>query len=135
LPTEPNSSPRLTILLVDDNADFRIIFQRKFTDLGYEVLTAPDGVRGLQLVLNAPPDLVLLDMSMPHRGGLETLRLIRSVQPQAKVILLTGYIEDDARLEAQELGVSDVILKPVSIKDLAQSIETVLHEPAATSGM
>jgi CheY-like chemotaxis protein len=135
LPTEPNSSPRLTILLVDDNADFRIIFQRKFTDLGYEVLTAPDGVRGLQLVLNASPDLVLLDMSMPHRGGLETLRLIRSVQPQAKVILLTGYIEDDARLEAQELGVSDVILKPVSIKDLAQSIEAVLHEPAATSGM
>ena len=118
------------LLLVDDNADFRTVFQRKFTYLGYQVLVAPDGVRGLQVVLNAPPDLIFLDMSMPHRGGLETLRLIRSVHSQAKVIILTGFIEDDASAEVRELGVSEVVLKPISMKDLALAVQNALGAAA-----
>lgn len=118
--------PSATLLIIDDNPDFRTIFQRKFSGLGYTVLGAPDGVRGLQLMLDNQPDLVLLDLNMPVRGGLETLRLLRSVQLQTKVILLTGFIDEADRLAAQALNVSDIILKPVSMKDLTKAIQTAL---------
>ncbi len=118
--------PSATLLIIDDNPDFRTIFQRKFSGLGYTVLGAPDGVRGLQLMLDNQPDLVLLDLNMPVRGGLETLRLLRSVQLQTKVILLTGFIDEADRLAAQALNVTDIILKPVSMKDLTEAIQTAL---------
>ncbi len=114
------------LLLIDDSADFRTIFERKFTELGHEVLTAGDGVRGLQVVMSAPVDLVLLDLNMPHRGGLETLRLIHSLQSPARVMIITALIDDAARAEARALGVTNILLKPVSMKDLVAAVAGVL---------
>lgn len=113
-------------LLVDDNADFRLMLQLKFSSLGHKVFVAGDGVRGLQIVMDNMLDIILLDMSMPHRGGLETLRLIRSIQPKVKVFIVTALIEEDARKEAHKLEVADILLKPVSIKDLLSKIEQTL---------
>lgn len=117
--------PRL--LLVDDNPDFRTVFQRKFAALGYEVLTAPDGVRGLQLVLDRAVDLVVLDLRMEYRSGLETLRLIRSVRPAVRVIILSALIDADTQAEARALGVRAVLLKPIGIKDLAAEVRQALE--------
>jgi CheY-like chemotaxis protein len=85
-----------SVLLVDDNADFRLIFQRKFADLGYQVLTVGDGVRGLQVVMEQPVDVILLDWNLPHRNGLETLRLIRSMKPEVPVVVITAFIDEAA---------------------------------------
>lgn len=117
--------PRL--LLIDDNPDFRTVFQRKFTALGYAVTTAPDGVRGLQLALDRPPDLVVLDLRMEYRDGLETLRLIRSVQAATPVIILSALVDERAQAEAHALNVAAVLLKPIGIKDLAAAIRQVLE--------
>src|SRR5947207_943393 len=106
------------ILLMDDDADFRAIFQRKFTELGHEVSTAADGVRGLQMVMDAPVDLILLDLNMPHRGGVETLRLIRSVNAEVPVIILTGLLDEAAQTQIKEWSVKEVVFKPVRIRDL-----------------
>lgn len=114
------------ILLIDDDADFRSIFQRKFTELGNEVLTAPDGVRGLQVVMDATPDLVLLDLNMPHRGGIETLGLIRSVSLEVPVIILTGLLDEGAQAQIKAWAVKEVVFKPVRIKDLVIAVQKAL---------
>lgn len=118
------------LLLIDDSTDFRTVFERKFTELGHQVVTAGDGVRGLQVVMTAPLDLVLLDLNMPHRGGLETLRLIRSTQPKTRVMIISALVDDAARAEARTLGVVDIILKPVGMKELITAVDTVLARPA-----
>ena len=120
-----------TLLIVEDNADFRTVFQRRFEQLGYHVLTAPDGVRGLQVVMDAPLDLIILDLNMPYRDGLETLRLIRSVKPKMKVMIVTAVMEEAAQGEARKLGVYEIVFKPVGIKDLAAAVSRALGQAAA----
>jgi len=117
------------ILLVDDDPDFRAILKKSLTSKGYEVVTAGDGVRGLQAVMDLPLDLILLDLHMPHRDGLETLRLIRAVQAQAKIMILTGYMSEAEQTEARKWGVSDVMLKPISMKLLIDTISERLAPP------
>ena len=120
-----------TLLIVEDNADFRTVFQRRFEQLGYHVLTAPDGVRGLQVVMDAPLDLIILDLNMPYRDGLETLRLIRSVKPKMKVMIVTAVMEEAEQVEARKLGVYEIVFKPVGIKDLAAAVSRALGQAAA----
>ncbi len=110
------------ILVIDDDADFRTVLKQELSDLGYETALAPDGVWGFQKVLDVPVDLILLDWNMPHRGGLETLRLVRSVQPHIPVIIVTALLDDASRAAAQQLGVTEVIFKPVSIKNLIGAV-------------
>jgi CheY-like chemotaxis protein len=115
-----------TVLLVDDNADFRLVFQRKFADLGYQVATVGDGVRGLQVVMEQPVDVILLDWNLPHRNGLETLRLIRSMNTAVPVVIITALIDDAAIEDARRLGISDILYKPMGIKTLAHTVRKVL---------
>ena len=117
-----------TLLLVEDNTDFRTVLQRRFEQMGYQVLTAPDGVRGLQVVMDNTPDLILLDLNMPYRDGLETLRLIRTVKPGMKVMIVTAVMDDPAQAEARKLGVTDILFKPVSIQDLAAAVSRALGQ-------
>ena len=118
------------ILLIDDEADFRTVLQREFAELGYQALVAPDGVRGLQLVMDAPVDIILLDLNMPYRDGMETLRLIRAVRPEAKVIILTALMDQAAQTEARRLGVDEIMFKPVSMKDLIAAVQTAAGSAA-----
>ena len=120
-----------TILLVDDDADFRTVLDQELTDQGYRVIDAPNGVWGFQTILDRAVDLVLLDWNMPHRSGLETLRLIRTVQPDAKVIVVTALMDDASRNAARQLGISEVIFKPISIKDLLAAVQRALGEGPA----
>ena len=115
-----------TILLVDDDADFRTVLDQELTDQGYQVIGAPNGVWGFQTVLDMDVDVVLLDWNMPHRSGLETLRLIRTVKPDAKVIVVTALMDDASRNAARQLGVSEIIFKPISIKGLLAAIQRAL---------
>jgi DNA-binding response OmpR family regulator len=117
-----------SVLLIDDNSDFRLIFQRKFSDLGYQVFVAADGIRGLQVVMEQAVDVVLLDWNMPHRNGLETLTLIRTVKADLPVVIITALIDDTEVLEARELGVSDILYKPMGIKALGHAVRRVLGQ-------
>ena len=119
------------ILLVDDDSDFRNILKRTLANKGYEVVTAGDGVYGFQAVMDLPLDLILLDLHMPHRDGLETLRLIRAVQPKANIIVLTGFMNDVEQAEARRWGVTDIMLKPISLKTL---VDTLAERLAETHG-
>ncbi len=117
------------ILLIDDDADFRTVLKHELAGLGYEVLIAPDGVRGLQWVLESSVDVIFLDLNMPHRNGIETLRLIRSVQAAVPVFIVTALIDDATRAEAGRLGAAGVIFKPASIKTIIAAARSVPGAP------
>ena len=120
------------ILIVDDEVDFRTVLKQVLTDQGYEVFVAADGVRGLQMVMDMQLDLLLLDLRMPHRDGLETLRLIRAVQPETKIIILTALMSETEQAEARQLNVIDIVFKPMSVKALIEKVGQVLetgHDP------
>ena len=107
------------ILAVDDAA---IILTRITNALqnDYEVITVNSGERALKYLEMEKPDLILLDIQMPQKNGIETLRTIRAMKGREDipVIMLTGVEDKDFVLESAKLGICDYILKPFYSEDL-----------------
>ncbi|MCC7261443.1 MAG: GAF domain-containing protein [Candidatus Latescibacteria bacterium] len=116
-----------TLLLIDDEVPVRQSVARLFTDLGYRVLEAEDGQRGLELAGLHRADLVLLDWSMPGLSGREVLRRLQTLDPQLKVMIFSGYAPDHRECE----GVVAVVEKPFSIRHLASTVRWVLDHPGS----
>lgn len=112
------------ILAVDDTA---IVLTRIFDALqnDYEVITVNSGVRALKYLEQERPDLILLDIQMAQKDGIETLREIREREDRADipVIMLTGVEDKDIVLKSAKLGICDYILKPFSSEDLLKRIQ------------
>jgi CheY-like chemotaxis protein len=85
----PNSS----ILLVDDNRDGLLVRKSLLQELGYRVQSACNGEEGLKLFESSNPDVVVTDFKMPRMDGLELIRRIRTANPNARIILLSGFAE------------------------------------------
>lgn len=115
------------ILAVDDTA---IILTRIANTLGndYEVITVNSGVRALKYLEQEKPDLILLDIQMGQKDGIETLKEIRAMKDRADipVIMLTGVEDKEIVLKSAKLGICDYILKPFSSEDLLDRIHLVL---------
>jgi DNA-binding NtrC family response regulator len=102
-----------TILIVDDDAEIRYSLTRVFSSRGYQVAEAASGEQGVGLVKKGPaPDLVFLDVRMGGMGGIETLRLIRSVNPRQLVVLMTAFGTAQTAIEAMKYGAFDYVMKP-----------------------
>lgn len=86
-----------TILFADDNKNIREFCRATFEEEGYRVALARDGIEALQLFLAEPPDLAVLDISMPRASGLEILEQIKGLSPETPVILFTAHDEDCLR--------------------------------------
>lgn len=118
-----------TILAVDDTA---IILTRIVNTLRdqYRVITVNSGMRALRYLELEKPDLILLDIQMEQKDGIETLREIRERKDRADipVIMLTGVEDKDIVLKSAQLGVRDYILKPFASDDLLERICRVLQE-------
>lgn len=121
---EPRESHR--ILVVDDEPRM-IRFIRMNLELeGYSVFEAADGVKALQQVRDALPDLVILDVMMPELDGFETLRALREFS-SIPVIMLTARGEEDDRVRGLELGADDYVAKPFSPRELVSRVKAVLR--------
>lgn len=125
-----------TILVVDDE---RIICDllRQILRPTYEVLTAYRGREALALFQQHRPQITLLDLVMPEMDGIEVLRQIRGIDPQASVIILTGRAAQASEQEARALGVTDFLLKGgLTSEDLLRVISRVRQraERAAPAG-
>lgn len=116
------------ILVVDDDADFRAILNHFLTRAGYHVDQADGGLEGLKRFDERPPDLVLLDLSMPDIDGLEVCRRLRATEKgrSTPVLMLTVRSQLASVSEGLEAGVNDYVLKPFEPKDLLRRIESVL---------
>jgi DNA-binding NtrC family response regulator len=110
------------VLLVDDEEEFAETLAMRLETRGLRVETACDGETALQKVQQQSFDAVLLDLAMPGIGGIETLRQIRQLSPEAQVILLTGRATVKTATEAMRLGAMDLLEKPTDIAELVEKI-------------
>ena len=102
------------ILLVDDEPGIRKVLGIALTDLGYQVITAPDGKAALQSFECRLPSIVLLDVKMPGMGGIELLRAIKQSRPETEVIMVTGHGDMDLAVRSLKFEATDFITKPIS---------------------
>jgi DNA-binding NtrC family response regulator len=110
------------ILLVEDRDSLRRLLARALADDGYEVAAAATGGDAVRLLGERPFDLVLTDLKLPDRSGLEVLAASRQAQPRVPVVVLTGYGSIGAAVEAMKLGAHDFLEKPLELPDLARLV-------------
>jgi CheY-like chemotaxis protein len=116
-------SPR-TILVVDDQPDVRQVLSAVFEANGYEVVTAATGEEALQLYDDQRIDAVLVDLSMPGRGGLETLADLRLKTPTLPVVVMSGFPEEEIAQKSSDMRFG-ILQKPFTP---AEVIEKIVRE-------
>jgi len=119
-----------TVLVVDDEDIVREVAREMLREKGFDVLTASDGRRGVELYRRHAGKIaaVLLDWTMPEMGGEEALAEIRRIQPNAKVILCSGYAEEDLKRRFAGRGATDFIHKPFRIGALVRKLRVILEK-------
>jgi len=127
--------PNQTVLIVEDEADIRNYFETVVRCLGYPAEIAEDGDEALAcLEANRGISLVLLDLLMPRRDGLETLREMRNSGRMQPVIMLSAAAATQNVVEAMKAGATDFLAKPVSQEDLRAAIHNALKDQDGSSG-
>ncbi len=130
--TEGEAARGKRVLVVDDDPDIRALASKALTRDGHEVSEAASGAEALALIAAQVPDLVLLDLLMPVQGGLEVLRLLRSMPATAAlpIVVLTA-MDDEANTRAGfELGATDYLTKPFTPPQLAARVRACLARKA-----
>ena len=117
-----------TILLVDDERQFRESSRRLLTRKGYDVITAEDGQKALDLLSKSPVDVVLLDLKMSGMGGEEFLQAKTPLYPDIPVVVITGHGSLDVAVDCMRKGAYDFITKPFDVPQLLVSIERALEK-------
>jgi DNA-binding response OmpR family regulator len=115
-----------TILVVDDNQDIRDLITLILEDEGYPVLIAPEGEAALSLISHHDPDLVLLDVMMPGRSGIEILKEIRGAHSSMPVVMITAKSQGVDIDRAVEAGATSYIVKPFRANILLEKIQSLL---------
>src|SRR5271166_625407 len=121
------SMPRGSILVVDDEAEIREGLEALLNSESFEVTLAETGEAGLQKLEERPFDLLLLDVSLPDRNGLELLREIHRRDPYLSVILITAFGSIDMARAAFKSGAQDYITKPWSNEELIAQVSHAIE--------
>ena len=116
-----------TILIVEDDKHINDILVLTFQKEGYKVLSALDGVKGLELALNENPDIILLDVMLPGLDGFEVLKKLREKSQHVPVIMLTARDDEVDTVLGLELGADDYITKPYSNRELTARVKANLR--------
>ena len=116
------------ILIVEDEAIMRESLRDWLTDAGYQVETAADGEEGLKMIGEQDFDLVLLDMRLPGKSGLQVLREAKAQKPQLKGIIITAYPSVETAVQAMKTGAIEYLPKPFELDDLDKLIKGTLGE-------
>src|SRR5262245_29301776 len=96
-----------TLLVVDDEPSILLAFRRAFRTLPFEVLTSESAQEGLDLAAKHRPDVIVLDVQMPDRSGLDVFRELRRRDARTPVVFITGKATTDTAIEAMKLGAFD----------------------------
>jgi len=131
IPVTLDAPPRKRVLVVDDEASVREAFQGALAVKGYEVLLAADGREALRLIRRDPFDLIFLDILLPTVGGASVLKAIKRRDPEALVVLITGYPYHDETLTALEYGPAMLLRKPIKLADIDAVVDIVFKEQSA----
>jgi DNA-binding response OmpR family regulator len=115
------------ILIVEDEPNMVAGLRDNFEYEGYQVITASDGVAGLERAMSDSPDLVLLDVMMPRMSGLDVCKQIKARRPSTPIIMLTARGQEIDKVVGLELGADDYVTKPFSIRELLARCKAVLR--------
>ncbi len=116
------------VLIVDDEALIREMIARELTEKGLECAEAASGDEALEKLRNNDFDVVLLDIRMPHKSGLETLAEIRTIYPDIAVIIVTVVADIEIAIESMKEGACDFIIKPIDFDILTLSVDRALEK-------
>jgi DNA-binding NarL/FixJ family response regulator len=130
-------TPVVNVVVIDDDLDYRLIVRALLRRLGDRVSVvgeAADGEEGLAVVLRTRPDIVITDLMMPRMNGMELAVRIREELPQAKIILMSSYIEDAYRMRVSDSPVDVFINKHVLTTALLPAIREVVSRRQGGEG-
>jgi two-component system, NtrC family, nitrogen regulation response regulator NtrX len=115
-----------TVLVIDDESGIRSAVKDILEDEKYRVLTAEDGIVGLSIMREERVDLVLLDIWLPRRGGMDVLKDIKATWADVEVVIISGHANIDMAVQAVKLGAFDFIEKPLSIDRIITATRNAL---------
>ncbi|MDY0322441.1 MAG: response regulator [Candidatus Carbobacillus sp.] len=117
------------VLVVDDAAFMRMMIKDILSKNGYEVVgEASDGAQAVEKYKELQPDLVTLDITMPEMDGIAALKQIRTIDPQAKVIMCSAMGQQAMVIEAIQAGAKDFIVKPFQADRVLEAVRKTLGE-------
>jgi len=131
--TTTDSFHNRTILVVDDEERMARFIRLNLEHDGFQVVEAYKGMKAIDAVRTALPDLVLLDIMLPDLDGFEVLKIIRETS-SVPVIMLTAKGEEEDRVRGLEFGADDYITKPFSPRELVSRVKAVLRRTEAATG-
>ena len=115
------------VLFVEDEADLTLIVADTLRGLGYDVITAADGVDGLEKFSTTGADIVVADVMMPRMDGFTMAKEIRKLSPAVPLLFLTAKSTIDDVEKGFEIGASDYLKKPFELRELIVRIKSILR--------
>src|SRR5205085_11928597 len=126
-----SAAKKTRILIVEDEPAMVEGLRDNFEYEGYDVVSAGDGVAGLERALADDPDLVVLDVMMPRLSGLDVCKQLKAKRPSLPIIMLTARGQEVDKVVGLELGADDYVTKPFSIRELLARVKAVLRRSSS----
>ena len=122
-----------SILVIDDEPAIRDMLQLALDAAGFKVGLAEDAKQAYPIIIDTPPDLILLDWMMPGTSGIELLRRLRRDEINVPVIMLTAKVEEASKISGLDSGADDYIAKPFSPRELISRVKAILRRTSEES--
>ena len=116
-----------TILIIEDDPGIRLILQDSLSSQGYHVIAAADGPEGLTKALESRPDLLILDVMLPHLDGFEVCKKVRKEGLMSPIMMLTVRDEELDKVLGLEVGADDYVTKPFSLKEVSARVKALFR--------
>ena len=121
------------ILVIDDEPAIRDMLKIALDAAGFKVVLAEDAKQAYPIIIDTPPDLILLDWMMPGTSGIELLRRLRRDEINVPVIMLTAKVEEASKIAGLDSGADDYIAKPFSPRELVSRVKAILRRTSEES--
>ena len=128
----PENTQQARILIAEDDQGVRTSLTRALTFQNYKVTAVNDGAQALEAVDRQLPDLVILDVSMPHVDGLTACRMIREKYRSLPILMLTARHEVSDRVAGLDAGADDYVVKPFALEELSARVRSMLRRTLVT---
>ncbi len=119
------------ILIVDDEALILLSWENSLRSAGYDVKTAINGSKAMEIAHNQKPDIVITDLIMPEMNGVELCKRIKTLSPETEVVLLSGHPEAINKYQQDFInagGRETILSKPLSINEMINTVDTLMKE-------
>lgn len=129
----PAPAPRVSLLTIEDDENISAAIEEYFSRAGYDVITAADGIAGMEAAAKMRPDVVVLDLMLPKLDGLAVCKELRQKSAQMPILMLTAKDDVVDKVLGLEMGADDYITKPFSLRELEARIKSVLRRSRAAA--